>query len=89
MIRHNQLLPLCISQSAWQIEKKRDKRFHVRIKRDPQLSVDYSKLSQNWDFRSRSPAEYRRDKNARPRLNPPRLLTGSSTAILKYVEDLS
>jgi len=29
-----------------------------------------------------------RDKNARPRINPPRLLTGFSTRILKYVEDL-
>jgi hypothetical protein len=38
-------------------------------------------------FRSRSPAKDRRDKNARPRINPPRL-TGSSTRILKYVVDL-
>jgi hypothetical protein len=30
----------------------------------------------------------RRDKNAMPRINPPRLLTGSSTRILWYVEDL-
>ncbi len=43
---------------------------------------------QNKDFGSRSPAKDRRDKKAEPSFNPPRLLAGSSTRILKYVEDL-
>ena len=43
-----------------------------------------SKLGFQW----RSPTKDPRDKKARPRINPPRLLTGSSTCILKYVEDL-
>ena len=46
------------------------------------------KPSQNKDFGSRSPAKTQRDKKAGPSFNPPRLLTGSSTRILKYVEDL-
>jgi len=50
-------------------------------------NVDY-KPSQNKDFGSRSPAKTRRDKKAEPSFSPPRLLTGSSTRILKYVEDL-
>jgi hypothetical protein len=40
------------------------------------------------DFGSSSPAKDQRDKNAGPRFNPPRLMAGSSTRILKYVEDL-
>jgi hypothetical protein len=46
------------------------------------------KPSQNKDFGSRSPAKTQRDKKAGASFNPPRLLTGSSTRILKYVEDL-
>ena len=46
------------------------------------------KPSHNKDFGSRSPAKIQRDKKAEPNFNPPRLLTGSSTRILKYVEDL-
>jgi hypothetical protein len=43
---------------------------------------------QNKYLGSKSPAEDRRDKNAESSFNPPRLLTGSSTRILKYVDDL-
>jgi hypothetical protein len=46
------------------------------------------KPSQNKDFGSRSPAKIQRDKKAEPSFNLPRLLTVSSTRILKYVEDL-
>jgi hypothetical protein len=46
------------------------------------------KPSQNKDFGSRSPAKTQRDKKAEPNFNPPRLLTGSSTRILRYVADL-
>jgi len=49
---------------------------------------DCMKPSQKEDFGSRSPAKIQRDKKAGPSFNPPRLLTGSSTHILKYVEDL-
>jgi hypothetical protein len=35
-----------------------------------------------------SPAKTQRDKKAGLRFNPPRLLTGSSTRILKYSEEL-
>jgi hypothetical protein len=48
---------------------------------------DY-KPAQNINFGSRSPAETYRDKKAELSFNPPRLLAGSSTRILKYVEDL-
>jgi hypothetical protein len=34
------------------------------------------------------PPKTQRDKKAEPSFSPPRLLTGSSTRILKYVEDL-
>jgi len=43
---------------------------------------------QNKDFGSRSPAKTQREIKAEPSFNPPRLLTGSSTRILKYVENL-
>jgi hypothetical protein len=52
------------------------------------MDTKYYKPSQNKDFGSRSPAKTKRDKKAEPSFNPPRLLTGSSTRILKYVEDL-
>jgi hypothetical protein len=48
----------------------------------------HEKLSQNKDFGSSSPAKTQRDKKAETNFNPPRLLTGSSTRIPKYVEDL-
>jgi hypothetical protein len=44
--------------------------------------------SQDKDFGSRSSAKTQRDKQAEPSFNPSRLLTGSSTRILKYVEEL-
>jgi hypothetical protein len=52
------------------------------------LASRFQKLSQNKDFGLRSPAKTQRDKKAESSFNPPRLLTGSSTRILKYVEDL-
>jgi hypothetical protein len=40
------------------------------------------------EFWLKFPRETQRDKKAGPSFNPPRLLTGSSTRILKYVEEL-
>jgi hypothetical protein len=61
----------------------------MNLSRKNKLSDRFNcKPSQNKDFGSKSPAKTKRDKKAEPSFNPPRLLTGSSTRILKYVEDL-
>jgi hypothetical protein len=59
-----------------------------RFKRPFMDGREVLEASQNKDFGSSSPAENRRDKNTEPSFKPPRLLTGSSTRILKYVGDL-
>ena len=59
-----------------------------RFKRPFMDEHEVLEASQNKDFGSSSPAENRRDKNAEPSFDHPRMLTGSLTRILKYVEDL-